>query len=359
MNNKNKVLLLSKYPRLGASSRLRFLQYLPFLEKEGFEFTVESLFDEKYLEELYTTGSRSKLAISQYYMKRLFILCSVLKYDLIWIEKELFPYFPAIFERVLDGFGIKYIVDYDDAVFHNYDISENRIVSFFLPKKIDKVMRYSKYVIVGNEYLASRAKTAGAKRIKLIPTVVDHVRYEKNVELTKKVLTVGWIGSPSTQKYVVEILSSLLAAHQKIPFRLLLVGASPDLDKQLPGLEVEICPWDEVTEIDMIGTMDIGIMPLHDGPWEKGKCGYKLIQYMACGVTVIASPIGVNKNIIEDSNAGFLAETRQEWIDTLLQSLESFDIRNKNGIAGRKSVEKKYSLKSQVSNMNSVLKSSV
>lgn len=359
MRDINRVLLLSKYPRLGASSRLRSLQYLPLLEEEGFEFTVESLFDEKYLKNIYVNGMRSKLAVSQYYIKRLFVLLSVRKYDLVWVEKELFPYLPAIFEKILDLYGVRYIVDYDDAIFHNYDVSKNKLVRFFVGNKINKVMRYSQHVVVGNDYLAEYAKLAGVKRLEIIPTVVDHLRYKKREKLTKGKLTVGWIGTPATQKYIVEILPALLAANQQHPFRLLLIGASSNIVKYLSGLDVVVRPWSEATEADMISDMDIGIMPLHDGPWERGKCGYKIIQYMACGVTVIASPVGVNESIIEKYKVGFLAKTNQEWTAALLKLLESSCLRSRNGTAGRKAVEENYSLESQVLNMRNVLNSSL
>ncbi len=359
MCKKNNILVLSKYPRMGASSRLRTLQYLPFLKSKGFDFTVKSLLDDDYLKELYGKGARSRLSIMQCYIKRFFVLFTVFKYDLIWIEKEIFPYFPAIFEKLLSVFSVKYIVDYDDAIFHNYDSSKSYLIRFFLSKKIDKVMRYSQCVIAGNDYLANRAKLAKAKRIEIIPTVIDHFRYKNRKNVIADKLTVGWIGSPSTQKYVVEILPALLEVNLKIPFRLLLVGASSDVGQQLLGLEVDSYSWSEKTEVDLIRTMDIGIMPLHDGPWEKGKCGYKLIQYMACGVTVVASPVGVNKAIVESSSAGIIADTESEWIAALLQSLESSDFRNKSGISGRNTVEEKYSLKSQACNMSAILSSNI
>ena len=356
---KKRVLVLSKYPRMGASSRLRTLQYLPLLEQQGFEFTVCSLFDQTYLENLYGKGNRSRLAVVQYYTKRLITLFSVWRYDLVWIEKELFPYLPATAEKILSIFGIKYIVDYDDAIFHNYDLSGNKLIRILLANKIDKVMSYSSYVLAGNSYLAMRAKDAGAKHIQLIPTVVDHLRYKQREEKTDSLLTVGWIGSPSTQKYVIEILPALLEVYKQLPFRLLLVGATEAISKDLPGLDVVVYPWNESTETDLIGTMDIGIMPLHDGPWEKGKCGYKLIQYMACGVPVIASAVGVNLDIVKSTVSGLLVDRSLDWQDALLQLLMSPHLRAKYGFKGRVAVEKQYSVESQIPILKRILNSLV
>ena len=352
---KKRILVLTKYPRMGASSRLRTLQYLPLLEQQGFEFTVQSLFDDAYLNNLYGKGRRSRLAVISCYLKRLCSLLWAWKFDLIWIEKELFPYFPATAERLLAVFGVKYVVDYDDAIFHNYDLSANPLIKRFLAKKIDNVMKYSYHVLVGNAYLAERAKTAGAKNVQLLPTVVDHLRYQNRQAPSEGTLTVGWIGSPSTQKYVVDILPALQAAYHKVPFRLLLVGATGDIRDQLPELNVDVQSWSEEAEVEQIRTMDVGIMPLQDGPWEKGKCGYKLIQYMACGVPVIASPVGVNREIVEGADAGLLASEYSEWQAALLRLLTSSDLRLQQGKAGRVAVEQQYSVQSQLPVIRHVL----
>jgi len=135
-----KVLLFSKYPRMGASSRLRSLQYLPFLEAQGVDVTVSNLFDEQYLARLYSTGGRSVWQTLKCYLFRLRALLTCGRYDVIWIEKELFPYCPALFERLLRMLEKPYVVDYDDAIFHNYDLSKNALIRRVLGRKIDVVM---------------------------------------------------------------------------------------------------------------------------------------------------------------------------------------------------------------------------
>lgn len=343
-----RILVLTKYPRMGASSRLRTLQYIPLLQEQGFEFTVQSLFDDTYLQNLYSHRRRSKSSIFKLYSKRFLTLFAIKSYDAIWIEKEIFPYLPAFAEQALVLFGVNYVVDYDDAIFHNYDLSDNKFIRFFLAKKIDKVMKNASYVFAGNSYLAERARLAGAKRIQPLPTVVDHLRYQKSHQLIKDVLTVGWIGSPSTQKYIVDILPELLKVHQQHPFHLLLVGATSEIYQDLIGLDVDVRDWDEQTETELISIMDIGIMPLEDGPWERGKCGYKLIQYMACEVPVVASDVGVNYEVIGDETAGLLAKKASDWSDMLLKLLGSTELRKSYGRAGRSIVESKYSIKVQL-----------
>jgi len=339
-----KILLLAKYSRKGASTRLRSLQYLPFLETEGFQITVSSLFDDHYLDQLYHHGKRAPLRMMVLYLRRLFVLLRVFKYDLIWIEKEIFPYMPAIAERVLHRLGKRYVVDYDDAIFHNYDLSENRMLRRFLGQKIDVVIRYATCVVAGNDYLLSRGKAAGAVRVERVPTVVDATRYSPIESSVAARPVIGWIGSPSTQRYVVDIAQALISLCHKYGARLLLVGASADIATEFPGLDIEVAPWSEESEAELIAQMDIGIMPLPDGPWEKGKCGYKLIQYMACGVPVIASPVGVNVDIVGASQCGLLAANVAEWEVALDKLLESPKQRLQLGRAGRQAVENQYSL---------------
>ncbi|WP_319782068.1 glycosyltransferase family 4 protein [Oceanisphaera sp. IT1-181] len=342
-----RILALTKYPRLGASSRLRTLQYLPLLEQQDFEFDVQSLFDEAYLKNLYGKGHRSRLAVMGCYFKRLFRLFSVWRYDLIWIEYELFPYLPAFAERLLAFTGKRYVVDYDDAIFHNYDLSGNSLLRKLLGNKIDVVMEKASCVIAGNAYLAARAEAAGATCIEWVPTVVDPTRYAPHSKATSRPLVIGWIGSPSTQKYVVGIKEALRAACERHHAKLLLVGATPNITTELPDIDVEVVPWSEEHEAGLIEGMDVGIMPLPDGPWEKGKCGYKLIQYMACAVPVVASSVGVNVDIIRGNQCGYLADHSEQWVASLDALLSSLEQRNALGSAGRKAVEETYSLQVQ------------
>lgn len=347
-----RVLVLPKYARKGASSRLRTFQYLPFLEESGWEFTVKPLFDEVYLDSLYSGQGRSRVALILAYLRRLLVMSVAFRYRMIWLEKELFPYMPAWVEVLLYWVGVRYVVDYDDAIFHNYDLSVNEWMRRLLGRKIDTVMRHAFCVIAGNDYLAERARSAGAKRVVVIPTVVDHHRYSLS-EKPRQGITIGWIGSPSTQKYVEHLLPVFQALTQKSDFRLLLVGVTTDIVDRFPGINLDVQPWSEHTEAKLIQTMDIGIMPLEDGPWEKGKCGYKLIQYMASGVPVVASPVGVNPSIVAGAECGMLANELDDWKKAFTKLIDSESLRRKLGVAGRTAVKNQYSLDSQLSVLQS------
>lgn len=352
-----KILVLSKYSRLGASSRLRTLQFIPYIEAHGHEVTIKCLFDDSYLNNLYSTGKRSLLTTSKMYIKRLISLLDIKNHDVIWIEKEIFPYAPALVERLLNISKIPYIVDYDDAIFHNYDLSSNYLIRKLLGKKIDTVMRNASCVITGNAYLASRAIRAGSLNTLTIPTVVDNDRYKPHSERLSQALTIGWIGSPSTQKYIIDIHEALLNISKNFDFQLILMGATPSVTSKLPGLNVKVLPWSENSEAEFIRFLDIGIMPLTDGPWEKGKCGYKLIQYMACSVPVVASPVGVNISIVSDNKCGLLAADVKDWELKLSTLLASKELRAALGKAGRNAIDNVYSVAVQAPRILAALKS--
>jgi glycosyltransferase involved in cell wall biosynthesis len=214
-------------------------------------------------------------------------------------------------------------------------------VRFLLGKKIDAVMRYATMVTVGNDYLAERAYSAGAKRVEYLPTVIDLDRYKIYQSRQNEVFTIGWIGTPLTAKYLNEVAAALEAVAKKKRIHLLTVGLN---SLSLPGVAVETVPWSEDTEVEQINSFDVGIMPLPDDAWERGKCGYKLIQYMACGVPVIASPVSVNQKIVEPGKNGFLARTQSEWTDALITLIANQALAKQMGQFGRTKVENEYCL---------------
>ena len=334
------LLILTRYDRLGASSRLRMMQYLPALAAVGITARVECFFDDAYLERLYS-GEPGWRRVPSYYMKRIRALRRSAQADVVWLEKEAMPWLPAWLEQSLLSRNVPLVSDYDDAVFHRYDLHGNPLVRRVIGCKIDHVMARSALVMAGNYYLANRAKAAGAARTEIVPTVVDADAYRTDrLPAHDGMLRIGWIGTPGTWlQYMAPMRLMLAELLQAQSARLRVVGAGiPDAPR------IESLTWSEAEESRMIQGMDIGLMPLDDSPWSRGKCGYKIIQYMACGVPVVASPTGVNAQIVEEGVTGFLATTEAEWRDAIARLLADPDLRARMGAAGRKRMEERYSL---------------
>lgn len=337
-----KLALLPRYGRLGASSRLRMFLYEEALRAAGLSPTSYPMLGDDYLRGLYAGGA-DRRSVALAYLRRLGQLRAARRADLLWIEKEALPWIPAWAEIAALPRGLPIALDYDDAVFHRYDMHRNPLVRHLLGRKLDRLMGRAALVTAGNAYLADRARQAGAPHVEIVPTVVDLAHYPLSTRASKSgTVTIGWIGSPSTwAEYMRPMLPLLLETAQTHGARILSVGAGQGAG---PHPLLTDHPWSEDSEAALIGQMDIGLMPLTDTPWSRGKCGYKLIQYMACGLPVIASPVGVNSVIVQDGVNGFLAETPVEWQAALRRLIHDPALRQSMGQAGRRRVETQYSL---------------
>ena len=260
-----KVLLLSRFDRLGASSRVRSYQYLHFLKRGGVDVTVAPLLGNKYLSRFYY-GKVNHIGSRLYtYLRRLAQLLKSNQFDLLWIESELFPWFPAWGEVLLARSGIRYIVDYGDASFHRYDVHPNRLIRRLLGNKIDIIMRHSAQVVVGNDYLAEHARHAGAKRVEYVPTVVDLERYQTTQNGGDNSFTIGWIGTPISVRHLDLVRPVLSECCKDNNSNIVIVGGG---SFNLDGARVITFPWSEDSEVFQIQHFDVGIMPLPDEPWE-------------------------------------------------------------------------------------------
>ncbi|HEY2622946.1 MAG TPA: glycosyltransferase family 4 protein [Dyella sp.] len=353
-----KVRLFSKYSRQGPSSRLRSLQYIPLLSDQGIDVEVHALFPDAYLDSLYRGNAKAARYSALWYgSKRMMHLLGEEDFDLTWIEGELFPYLPSWIESALLRTRRPYVVDYDDALFHRYDLSSSVLVRRLLGRKIDEVMGGAACVMVGNAYLAERASSAGAKRIEIIPTAVDVDRYSVANYDGARQPVIGWIGSPATEQYVLDFQALLEEVCIDSQARLLLVGAQDSSAGRFVTMAPEVVAWSEDTEAEAIARMDIGIMPLRDSPWERGKCGYKIVQYMACGLPVVASSVGANVDIVRHGENGFLASNDLEWKDCLQRLIDDPPLRHRMGGVGRRCVEDHYNIRKQAPRLAALLRS--
>jgi glycosyltransferase involved in cell wall biosynthesis len=345
-----KILLLTRHERLGASSRIRFLQFLPALERQGFTFDVHPFFNNAYVRSLYGGPPAGFGSIINSFRRRLDVLSKRANYDLIWLAKEALPWLPAWLELPRMS-GVPYVVDLDDAWFHRY---ETHWLWPLLGRKIDAVMRSARCVVAGNDYLAARARKAGAGRIKIVQTAIDLDRYRNLPSTPNQTMTVGWIGIPLNAHYLTIIEQALRTVAGESSMRLHVVGASPP--PELAGVPAESHPWSEDTEVARIAAFDVGIMPLYDAPWERGKCAYKLLQVMAAGKAVIASPVGANVQVVQHGVNGFLADTVEAWASALRKLAANPDLRRRMGAEARKTVEEHYSTAVIGPRLGSILK---
>jgi glycosyltransferase involved in cell wall biosynthesis len=338
-----KIAFFTRYSRLGASSRLRTFQFQRLWENEGFEVNILHFFNDKYLKDFYSYRKLDLLNLLYCYFKRFYHLRCLITHDIIWIEKELIPFFPPLIERALNFFNKKLIVDYDDAFFHNYQNHRSPLIRYFLGKKIDVIMNSAHLVFAGNSYLEERAKLNHAKKIVLLPTVISSAKYHliKSENPDAELLKIGWIGSPTTIKYLKSLIPVLEKINKSYPFELVVVNGERSVN--FSG-KLKHVKWKEDFEVEAILNMDIGIMPLPNNDWEKGKCAYKLIQYMACGLPVVASPVGMNKSIVQHGINGYLAGNENEWIEYLSYLINHPKERTRLGKNGHQMVHSKFTV---------------
>ncbi|HYE29643.1 MAG TPA: glycosyltransferase family 4 protein [Allosphingosinicella sp.] len=333
----------TKYGSMAASTRQRLLQYIPHLAAAGIEVDYHPLLPDEYVRTMATGEHYPRRKTLAAYAERFRQLASGTGADAIWIYAELFPYLPGRWEKLAFLSGKPVVYDCDDAFFHGYDAHRNAWVRRLLGRKLEPLLSGAAACCCGNAYL-ERYAARFCDRTMLLPTVVDTGVYRPAAARPdERPLTIGWIGSPSTWPYMRPLLPLLRELVASRGVRIRVVGAGVTArDDAFPGLD--LVEWSEEREVDEVRAMDIGVMPLPDDIWARGKCGYKLIQYMACGLPVVASPVGVNSEIISPGGNGFLATGEEEWRAALLKLIEDPDLRSAFGAVGRRRVEDHYSL---------------
>ena len=314
-----KVLALALYGDVAASTRIRINQFSMKLKEDNITLQTYSLLGNDYL----TYKSQKKqlpfFSILGSYIQRAFYLLFRYDHDLIFLHLELFPFFPSFVERIFLK-NKKYIYDFDDAFYLKYKSGRFKFLETLLGKKFDEIIKNAKLVTAGSQELYSYAVKFNPNVI-LMPSSVDTEQFYKIFEKKydsfneKNPLILGWIGSSSTQKYLNILKSPIEELGEQISIKLVIVGGKIG---KLKNIKVEEMDWSNEMENDFLNSIDIGLMPLSDDQWSRGKCGYKLLQYMSCGKPVIASKVGANKTIVNDV-CGILVESNQEWKRAILK----------------------------------------
>jgi len=344
-----KVLFLLPYPLHKApSQRFRVEQLLPLLDEAGIPYTLRPFMDEATWNVLYKGGSlfRKAAGIMKSFARRaVTVLWEARGYDYIFIHREAAPLGPPVFEWILKKLlRKKLIFDFDDAIWIPNTSAENRLAAIFKSHwKTRYICRWSDKVAGGNDFLCDYARQAGAGEVIRIPTIVDtDARYDRLKMHRPGKVTVGWTGSHSTLRYLDGLMPVLQELQEELDFSFLVIA---DKKPELPLKDWIFVPWNPQTEIEDLLKIDVGLMPLTPDRWSEGKCGFKLIQYLALGIPAIASPVGVNTRIIEAGTNGYLADNPAEWKAHLQALIADPQTRAKAGAAGREKIIREYSLR--------------
>lgn len=335
-------------PGRSPGQRFRFEQYMNHLTRNGFQITysyVVNKWDDKIL---YRKGNYIfKFWIGlKTFLIRLFDWMRVNRFDIILVYREAQFLGNTFFEKRFAKSKAKLVFDFDDAIWLN-DTSEGNSNLKWLknPGKINDIVTMADLTICGNSFLANHAKKYNTNTI-IIPTTIDTKKYTSTKIKNSDKICIGWTGSITTIKHFQEALAFLKILKQKyqdkISFKVIV-----DVDFEVPELNLKSTIWTKESEIEELDKIDIGIMPLPDDNWSKGKCGFKGIQYMAMEKPAVMSPVGVNVDIIKHGENGFLAGSTNEWVTILSELIESENLRKKIGYAGRNTIVEKYSVAAQ------------
>ena len=343
---KRLLLIVHHRPNRSPGQRFRIEQFLPRLEKAGYEVTFSNIISEKDDKTFYSHG--------HYFGKLMFVIKSFFhrmkdarqakNYDLVFVYREAYMLGTTIFERKFAKSGVPMIFDFDDSIWLN-DTSEGNQNLAWLKRteKTNEICQYATLVSVGNQYLADYAKQFNSN-IFILPTVINTNYHKPTERKPHDRICIGWTGTQPTLKHyetAYPVLKRIKEKYgDKVYFKVIM--NSKTWQSEIP--DTKIVQWSAQNEIDELCEFDIGIMPLPDDKWSRGKCGFKGLQCMALELPVVMSPVGVNKEIIDEGKNGFLASNDDEWVEKLSALIDSEQLRREIGKNARQIVEERFSV---------------
>ncbi|HEY0653539.1 MAG TPA: glycosyltransferase family 4 protein [Chryseosolibacter sp.] len=351
----SKILFLVPYPlHESPSQRFRFEQYFDILVKAGHHYDVQPFLNSQNWQLFFKPGQNliKALALLSGFFKRFVSVVRAVHYDFVFIHREATPAGPPIIEWLLARVLRKKIIyDFDDAIWMTDRSSEPTLLrAIKWRSKVSSICKWSHKVSCGNQYLQRYALQFNGNAV-IIPTTIDTTNHHNPALYPstheEKTITIGWTGSHSTLKYLKEIEGALSKVLKQNPTVRVSIIADR---KPVVNFPFVFMPWSAATEIEDLLTFDIGVMPLPDDEWSKGKCGFKILQYMALKVPAVASPVGVNQQIIDDGKSGFLCASETEWIGRLSQLIVDPNLRKALALAGYRQVINNYSVQSNAGN---------
>lgn len=344
------------YPEAIAGSRYRVYQYLSYLRSEGIATLVCPAVPLGSFKRFY--GTKNSLFRYLYHGLELFNrtrdMIRAFNYDVVFIQKGLAAFQLRGLDRLLQLVSRNVVFDFDDAIFSRYAQEPiGRFPKLYDEQQICKLIRLSKHVIAGNDYLKEYALRFN-ENVSVIPTSLDTQKYFIKRGKASEEIVIGWMGSPGTAPFLQQIKGVFQKISKRYDIVLKIIGAT---NLRMHGAKIIAQEWNFSSEVSDLQGFDIGVMPLPDNEWTRGKCGFKLLQYMAVGIPAVGSPVGVNKEIIRDGVNGFLVDSEKEWVEKLSLLIEDNALREKLGMRGRETVEKYYSLKVNAPKLLAILKS--
>lgn len=338
------LFIVSFPPKLHSSARFRIELYENALKNADISYKMEYFWNERMYDILYKPGNtltKTKWLMAGL-LKRIGLFTSIRKYNYIFILREACPIGPPFFEWVASKiFKKKIVYDFDDAIWIE-QASENNAIAKFVKAvgKVKNICKWAYKVSVGNKYLYDYAIQYN-NRVILNPTCVDTVNQHNIIrEQDTNKIVIGWTGSFSTLHYLNDLIPVLEKLEKQYDFEFLVIA---DQNPNFSLKSFRFQKWNEQTEVADLISCNIGVMPLYDSEFTKGKCGFKIIQFLSLGIPVVASPIGVNTQIVDENVNGFLCNSPEEWVAALEKLLSDATLRKTMGVNGRKKIEDHYS----------------
>lgn len=357
----NKVYFLTPNDEIGASSRYRvyqFLNYLENIEYEIYPFLPSDIYKD------FKNGNVLKMLINVplLIIKRVKLIFRIKKGSLLFIHRDIVPFGPMIFEKIFKLKKCKIILDLDDAVYcdeiEEISSKKNKILyKFKYGKRFDNSIKRANLVICGNKFIEKHVRTFNENTI-IIPTVIDTETIQVKTKFeNKNKIVIGWIGNPGNTDYIYNVLKQV-DKKRSIKLCFILIGARKFDTSEFENIEIKFYDWSQKSEYDLLRQCDIGIMPLKDSEWSKGKCGLKLLQYMAVGIPGIGSDVGVNSDIIIEGKNGWIVKNN-DWNEAIDKVIKNKDNLEKMSTFCRTFVEKNYSINRYKNLYNKILKKNI
>ncbi len=349
-----RVLALLPYPvrRIGGQ-RYRLEQWAPRMQSEGVSVTYSPFLQPADLDVLWESGhvAAKARAVLSGYGRRLKDLGTFDRFDVAFVYREAGILGTTWLEQLVAR-RIPIVYDFDDAIYLPATSGANKSFSFLKkPSKVDALCRLASAVTVGNEHLAHFARRYSS-RVHVVPTTIETSEYQLRARAPNPRPVIAWTGSQTTVPYLERLGPALRRLRGQCDFELLVIGARTSIK----GIDVRLLPWRAETEAIDLAPADIGLMPLTDDEWSRGKCGLKALQYMALAVPPVVSPVGVNTQIVTHGVNGLHAANDDEWVEYLRQLLADAVMRGRLGGAARATVEERYSARAHAPRMAALFK---